>query len=284
MRKTLVSGIAFLLMLSGLCRADRDMELVNALSGQDAVARFMAEEQLVEMGDDAVPVLRPLAASAGFTPNRQHAINILARIGTHQAVQLLLEILEQEPDVKLRALICRHLGWMGVEEAVPIIGKWLYTIQGKPFGHEGHPLATNTWYAWIIHVHTLREIGSEDGIPILEKMLETKHGGKAGREFTVAYQENLEELRKEAAFWKSVRQVSGLESQVKLLFQFFRRDTLALIRLYRDKLIRLGPEGRWVLEGIGNHPDEKLQQAAASVLKSYEDLKRYSLKHEEGSR
>ncbi|MFC1712648.1 HEAT repeat domain-containing protein [Candidatus Poribacteria bacterium] len=246
---------------------------VNALAGQDAVARFMAEEQLVEMGDAAVSALEPLATSSGFTPARQYSINILARIGSEQSVQLLLRILEQEPDVHLRALICRHLGRMGVKEAVPIIGKWLFTIQGKPFNPEGEPQATNTWYAWAVHSHALRKMGCEDGIPILEKMLTAEHGGRAGRSLLEAYKQDLGELKQEATFWKAVRRTPGLESHAKLLFRFFRRDTLALIRLYRDKVVRLGLEGRWVLEDMGNYPDEELRQAAKLMLKEYDRLR-----------
>jgi len=247
-------------------------DLVSALSGEDAVARFMAEEELAGMEDAAIPILEPLATSSGFTPARQYAINVLARISSERAIGLLLRILEEEPDVKTRALICRHLGRLGVEEAVPIIGKWLFTIQGKSFSPEGQPQATNTWYAWIVHVHTLREIGSEKGISILEKMLKTKHGGRVGRQFTIAYQQSLDELRQETAFWNAVRKVPGLESDAWVLFQFFRRDTLALIRLYRDKVIHLGMEGRWALEGMKNHPDEKIQQAATALLNNYDKL------------
>jgi len=92
-------------------------ELVNALAGEDAVARYRVEEQLVEMGDKAVVALKPLATSSGFTPARQYAIIVLARIANEKAIALLLEILEKEPDVKLRALVCTHLGRLGVEEA-----------------------------------------------------------------------------------------------------------------------------------------------------------------------
>ena len=60
---------------------------------------------------------------------------------------------------------------------------------------------------------------------------------------------------------------------VKLLFHFFRRDNLAIIRLYRDKVIRLGIEGRWVLEGMKKHPDEKVRQAATAMLKNYDKLR-----------
>lgn len=265
----LVILLCFLMVSEAISGAS---DLVGALSGEDAVARFMAEEELVGMGDAAIPILEPLAASSGFMLARQYAINILARISGEQAIDLLLRILEEEPDVKMRALICRHLGRLGVEEAVPIIGKWLFTIQGKSFNPEGEPQATNTWYAWIVHVHTLREIGSEEGIPILEKMLETKHGGRVGKQFTIAYQQNLDELKQEAAFWNAVRKIPELESDAKSLFQFFRRDTLALIRLYRDKVIHLGVEGRWVLEGMGNHRDEKLRQAATALLNNYSKL------------
>jgi hypothetical protein len=260
---------------------DKPSELVSALVGEDAVARFMAEEQLVEMGDTAVPVLKPLATSPGFTPARQYAINILARIESQKAIELLLRVLEQEQDVKVRALICRHLGRLGVEEAVPIIGKWLFTIQGKSldFLNGREPQGTQPWYAWIVdwyawivHVQALREIGSEEGIPILEELLKTGHGGRAGHDFMMAYEDNLRELRKEAAFWNAVRRTPGLEEEVRLLFRFFRRDSLAAIRLYRDKVIHLGLEGRWVLEDMRNHPDKKLQQAAAALLKAYDNL------------
>ena len=46
-----------------------------------------------------------------------------------------------------------------------------------------------------------------------------------------------------------------------------------MIRLYRDKIIHLGLEGRWVLEDMGNHPDEKLRRTTKLVLKEYEKLK-----------
>jgi len=257
---------------------DKLFELVSALEGEDAVARFMAEEQLVEMGDTAVPALEPLATSSGFTIPRQYAINVLARIESEQSIRLLLRILEQEPEVKVRALICRHLGRLGVEEAVPIIGKWLFTIQGKSFNDwdgpkGGDPQVLTPAYAWIVHVDTLREIGSEKGITILEKMLTMKHGGRTGRALMTVYQDNLNELKKETDFWNAVRQIPGLEKNVNLLFHFFRRDTLALIRLYRDKVVRLGLEGRWVLEDMRNHPDEKLRQAATALLKEYDKLK-----------
>jgi len=258
-------------------------ELVSALAGEDAVARVIAEEQLIKMGDTAVPALEPLTTSPGFTLARQYAINALARIGTEKAIGLLLRVLEQEKNVKVRAVICRHLGRLGVEEAVPIIGKWLFTIQGKSFKDwdvpkGGDPQVLTPAYAWIVHVHALREIGSEKGIPILEKMLTTKHGGKAGRALRKGYRQNLSMLKQEAAFWNALRQVPGLKEHVELLFRFFRRDTLSLIRLYRDKVVRLGLEGRWVLEDMKNHPDEKLQQAATRLLKEYDRLK--SLKNE----
>jgi len=257
---------------------DKPFELVSALEGEDAVARFMAEEQLVEMGDVAVPALEPLATSSGFTLPRQYAINVLARIESEQAIRLLLRILEQEPEVKVRALICRHLGQLGVEQAVPIIGKWLFSIQGKSFNDwdgpkGGDPQVLTPAYAWIVHVDTLREIGTEKGIPILEKMLTMNHGGRTGRALMTVYQDNLNELKREAAFWNAVRRVPGLKEHVKLLFDFFRRDTLALIRLYRNKIIHLGIEGRWVLEDMNNHPDGKLRQAATALLKEYDKLK-----------
>jgi len=257
---------------------DNPSELVKALAGEDAVARFMAEEQLVEMGDAALPALNPLAASPGFTLARQYAINILARIDSGKSIRLLLNVLEKEPDVKVRALICKHLGRLGVEDAVPIIGKWLLTIQGKSFKDwgrvpkGGHPQVLTAPYAWIVHVYALREIGSEKGIPILEKMLKAKHGGSAGRALKKVYQQNLNELKQESAFWNAVRQIPKLEKDVKLLFHFFRRDTLSIIRLYRDKVISLGIEGRWVLEGMKNHPDENLREAAARLLKAYDKL------------
>jgi hypothetical protein len=47
---------------------DRDaFELVDALQGEDAVARFLAEEQPVEMGDTAIPALEPLATVPGIS-------------------------------------------------------------------------------------------------------------------------------------------------------------------------------------------------------------------------
>ena len=249
-------------------------ELVEALSGEDAVARLLAEQQLVQMGDRALPALEPLAMSPGYSPARQHAIHIVARIGSPAAVRLLLRTLEDEHDVRARGLVCRHIGRMGIEEAVPIIGRWLTTIRGKPvdFGggdRWGNPRVKTRSYAWVLHVHALREIGSEKGVPILEQMLKRPHGGKAGRSLTRAYGEALTELRREAAFWKALRRLPGAQKHARILFSFFRKDTLALIRLYRDKVIRLGVEGRWVLESMADHPNFELRRAATALLKEY---------------
>ena len=260
-----------LLMPGTLCAKQSPSQLVADLSGDDAVARFMAEEELVKMGDVAIPALRPLATSPGFTPARQYAIIILARIGSEECIRLLLEILEKEPDVKLRALVCKHLGRLGVEEAVPIIGAWLFGIQGESF--EGwYPGVSSATLFWLEHVYALREIGSEKGIPILERMRNTKHDGGGGRTLRQAYHVNLLELKHQMEFWKLVRRAPDLEPQMKMLFDFFRRDILASIRLYRDKIIRGGLEGQWVLEDMKNHPDKKLREAAAAVLKDYGKL------------
>lgn len=138
LRRHFIFTAIFLLFHILSAAAEVDTRLVNALAGEDAVARFMAEERLVQMGDDAIPALEPLAASSGSAPARQYVINCLAQIGSEQAVHLLPRFLE-EPDVMVRALICRHLGRLGVEEAVPIIGKWLLTIRGKAFDYGGEP-------------------------------------------------------------------------------------------------------------------------------------------------
>ena len=43
-------------------------ELVMALSGDDAVGRFGAEQQLIAKGDEALPALERLARAPGFAP------------------------------------------------------------------------------------------------------------------------------------------------------------------------------------------------------------------------
>ena len=247
-------------------------ELAAALSGEDAARRFLAEEQLVEMGDEAVAALKPLATSSGITPGRQYAIIVLARIANEEAIAILLEILEKEPDVKLRALVCTHLGRLGVEEAVPVIGKWLFTIEGESVPG-WYPGVSKPTLFWLEHVYALRAIGSEEGIPILERMQKTRHGGQGGGSLRMAYQECLVELKSQAEFWRAVRRVPGLEPDVKLLFEFFRKDTLASVRLYRDKVVRGGLEGRWVLEDMKNHTDEELRKAAGSLLTHYGNLR-----------
>jgi len=256
-------------------------KLVSLLASEDAVALLIAEEQLVKMGDAAIPALEPLATSPGLTPAREYAINILGNIGTKQAIKILLRILDQEQEVIVRSVVCRHLGRMGVEEAVPIIGRWLFTIQGKSFNwvhHQdrrklmGSPRVLSRAYAWMEHVYALSAIGSEKAIPILEKMLKTPHRGEAGRALITTYKQHKNELEKEAEFWKAVRRIPGIESKVKLLFSFFRKDRLAIIRLYRDKVIRGGIEGRWILEDMKKHPEPKVREAATTLLKYYPNL------------
>lgn len=254
-------------------------ELVAALSGEDAVARFLAEEQLIEMGDEAVAALNALATSSGYTPGRQYAIIVLARIANENAIAILLEILEKEPNVKLRALVCTHLGRLGVEEAVPVIGKWLLTIEGKSLPG-WYPGVSKPTLFWLEHVYALRAIGGEKAIPILQRMRKTRHGGQGGGALRMAYQECLVELESQAGFWRAVRRVPDLEPDVKRLFEFFRKDTLALVRLYRDKIVRGGLEGRWVLEDMKNHPDEKLRKAAGTLLTHYGNLRIHSEKDE----
>ena len=88
-----------------------------------------------------------------------------------------------------------------------------------------------------------------------------------------AYRESLLELRREAAFQKAARAVPGLEQDLKVLLSFFRKDTLAHVRLYRMKVIGLGLEGRWVLQDLTRHPDGKIQRAATAVLRAYDGLR-----------
>ena len=256
-------------------------ELVDALQGEDAVARFLAEEQLVEMGDAAIPALEPLAAAPGISAAREYAINILGEIGTKKAIEVLLAILDREQEPLVRAVVCRHMGRLGVEEAVPVIGRWLYTVQGKSFAWThykdnrklmGSRRPLSPAFAWMEHVYALRGIGGESGIPILETMVKTRHGGEAGKQLMKTYREHLAELNRESEFLTGVRRIPGMESQVKRLFDFFRRDDLAIIRAYRAKVIRGGTEGRWVLEDVQKHPDARLSRAAASLLSSYGGL------------
>jgi hypothetical protein len=87
-----------------------------------------------------------------------------------------------------------------------------------------------------------------------------------------AYRDTLAELRKEAEFWRAVRRVPRLEPHVKLLFDFFRRDAVALMRLYREKTIRSGLEGRWVLDSLKKHPDARVRRAATVLLREYDKL------------
>lgn len=270
-------AVAACLAASLLCGAEPS-ELVRALAGEDAVARFLAEEKLVETGDAALRAVGELAKSPGNTPARQYAINVLARIGSGRAVRLLCDILEREQDVMARGVICQHLGRLGVEEAVPLICKWLLTIEGKPMGigggdRWGNPKVVTRSYAWVRHVHALREIGSEKAIPTLERLQKARNGGRGGQRLMRAYRDDLRELRRAAAFWRAVRRMPGLETEAKLLFRFFRSDTLALIRLYRDKVIGLGTEGRWVLEDLQKHDDAKLRRASAALLKHYNKLR-----------
>lgn len=256
-------------------RPDPDAgKLVGALSGEDAVARFQAEQQLLGMADGALPALERLARTAGFAPARRYAINILARIASQKSIGVLMRILEGDRDVRVRGLICHHLGRFGVEEAVPIIGKWLLSNRGKPVRRMRHPVVLTEGYEWMRHAHALREIGSGKGIPILERMLDAKHGGPSGRDLMRVYRDCLRELRDEAGFWKAVRGVPGLEGHARALFHFFRTDTLATIRLYRMKVLRLGLEGRWVLGDMTRRPEPKLRKAAAALLAAYDRLRK----------
>jgi len=248
--------------------------LVAALAAEDAVARFEAEEQLAAMRDVAVAALAPLAASPGDTPARRYAINVLATIGTQEAVSLLCDLLEQDEDTMIRGLICQHLGRLGIEDAVPIIGTWLATIRGRAFdwGDPEYPRSVKPLQAWVEHVHALREIGSEKAIPILESMIEGRHTGTGGTTLMQVYRQTLYELQREAEFWSNVRRMPGLEPHARWLFDFLRGDTLALIRVHRSKVVNGGLEGRWVLEDLAGHPDTTAARAAVALLLHYEEL------------
>ncbi len=249
----------------------RVSKLAESLAGDDAVARYLAEEQLVEMGDAALPALKPLVLSEGLTPARRDAFGILARIRTPQSIRCLLDVLEGEKDLQVRGVVCGHLGRLGVEEAVPVIGKWLMTVRGQTFRRKEW-WESGPWTDWILHVHALREIGSEAGVPLLGALLQAKNPGEGGAQLMRSYREDLEDLRQEKHFWAAVRGVEGLEPRVKRLFASFRTDTLAGIRLYRTGVVRLGIQGRWALEGMTHHPDAQLREDAAVFLKHYDRL------------
>jgi HEAT repeat protein len=244
-------------------------KLVKALGGEDAVARLLAEERLVAMGDEAVPALEAVAVAPGETPMRRYALNALGQIASGKAVAVLLQVLDKEEDVILRGLVCEHVGRLGVEEAVPIIGRWLATIRGKPLPRATHPVVLKPLYAWMRHAHALREIGSEKGIPILEDMSRAGHRGPGGKPLMKDYNDCLRELKKEAAFRAAVRELPGLEDHLKVLVKFCRRSDLARMRLYRMKVIDGGRQGRWVLEDLTKHPDAKLRDAASALLQSW---------------
>ncbi len=246
--------------------------LVRALDGEDALARFRAEEELVKMGAASVGALRSLALSRRFTPARQRAFNVLARIDTGNARALLIDALKRERGAAARGALCLHLGRMGAKEAVPIIGRWLRTIEGKSFPGASEPWVKEPFYHWVRHVHALRDIGSEDGIVILERLSGKRHAGEGGRILTRAVRQNLAELGREVAFRKAVRQVAGLEIHLDRLVAFFRRDDLARIRCYRDKVIAGGREGNRVLIGMRRHSDVDLRAAAGALLEHYGDL------------
>lgn len=91
-------------------------QLVDALRGEDAVARFLAEEQLVDMGDAAIPALEPLSTAPGISAAREYAINILGEIGTNKAVEVLLGILDREQEPLVRAVVCRERRELAVRQ------------------------------------------------------------------------------------------------------------------------------------------------------------------------
>jgi hypothetical protein len=269
-----VAALALCLLVRG-AGAESPRKLVAALSSDDAVARFAAEEQLIAAGDVALDALERPATSRGSDPTRVRAIHIVAQIGTPRAQALLLRILEREPDVQVRGLVCRHLGRLGVEDAVPVIARWLRTIRGRPIPRVQHPVVLTDNYGWMCHADALREIGSETGIPVLEEMIRAGHGGAGAQMLMRTYREALFELQREQTFRRAARGVPGVEAAADVLFDFFRRDTLACIRLYRMKLVALGTEGRWVLEDLRRHPDAKVRDAAKTLLAAWPRLQRH---------
>ena len=272
MRLVLVFCLSVWLLSVGSDALADAAAMVKALSGKSAVARFEAEEGLTKMGDAALPSLEPLVRTPGFSLGRRYAIHVVARIGSAKAASMLVRVLDKDPDVRVRGMVCDHVGRLGVEEAVPIIGRWLLTIRRKSFPVFRHPVVKTTAYEWLRHAHALREIGSEKGIPIIEKVLEKPPTGRAAKPMIREFRKILVELKNETVFWKAVRDVRGLEPQVRKLFKSWRRDDLALMRLYRMKVIALGTEGRWVLKDMKGHPDAALRRAAAALLKEYRRL------------
>jgi hypothetical protein len=269
------SAVLTLCVLVSDAVAGTPRELIAALSSDDAVARFEAEEKLIASGDASLAAMAGHATSRGSGPVRVRVIHIVGQIGTPRAQALLVRILAREPDVQLRGLVCRHLGRLGAEEAVPVIGKWLQTICGKPMPRMQHPVVLSDNYGWMCHADALREIGSEEGIPILERMIRAGHRGPSAQAFMRTYREALFELQRERTFRHAVRGVRGAEAAADALFGFFRRDTLARLRLYRMKLVALGTEGRWVLEDLRRHPDGKVRDAAKKLLATWPRLQRH---------
>ena len=104
-------------LLAGAANVSADAaSMVSDLSGKRSVARFEPEEGLTALGDKALPALRKLVMKRGFALDRQYAIQIVGRIGTDSAAKILLKVLKNDPDVRVRDIVCYHLGRLGVEE------------------------------------------------------------------------------------------------------------------------------------------------------------------------
>lgn len=94
-------------------------DLIQALGSRNATARMRAREQLVALGENAVPALIPLVAS----PRKQvrwEAAKALSEIGSEKAVPALVPLLEDQ-DPGIRWLAAKALIAAGRAGILPLV-------------------------------------------------------------------------------------------------------------------------------------------------------------------
>jgi len=251
--------------------------LSSQLGSQDAVAEAQARQQLPAMGERAVAALAARTAPGQVFAGRMIAVELLGQIGTPAARDRLLELLKDEKNLAVRGQIIMQLGYLREDRAVPLIADWLGTIGPRalddvPGGKEFQP---STCY--LRHLEALGMIGDESTIPVIEQFRRKippgiGYGGFISNFVDSGAREAVEEVKQKSAFRKAVSRQPGLDRETAAMFAFCRRDPLARLRLYEDKVIRHTPEGKATLATLAGHSDPAVAQGARALLEKWDEL------------
>ena len=255
-------------------------DLIVALSGPDALAEFHASRALVAKGDEAVPALErlvPMHRDASLPP-RMIAVELLGEIATDKARLALIRLLDTETNLAVRGQLCRELGALREERAVPVLTKWLDTIGPDALNDVPGPKEVQPSTCYARHLEALGMIGDERAVGPIQAFdrkvpANVGYGGWLTGMIHQAVQNALDDIRENTSFWQAVRNQPGLEKDITPLMNCLHTDPVASFYNHAGQVKRHTPEGKTVLEDLVRNPDPAVARGAKALLDHYGSLK-----------